>query len=143
MKRERPLGVGEFGFEAVKAFADGAVENIAADFDAQATEEVRRDFEFRGQVIAVFRLQVREKLLPGRVIQRRSALDDRVVLLNFKTDEALEFLENTQHIARLAFGDLAADRCDLRTVDPAIGKARLEKLLRELARIFVELHGDV
>ena len=127
------LGVKEFFFETVEALTDGAVDNVAADADAQTAEEFRRDLEFRGQILAIPGLEVGGELLGHVLVQFHGALDDGVVPGDLHAHEALEFLEDAQRIAGLGAGHFLGDGCDPLGVETTILEAGAEKLLRELA----------
>jgi hypothetical protein len=63
VKREKWLSAIEAVFETVKAIADAAIPDVAADLDAQAADQLGVDFEFCGDIRPILRAERFEQLV--------------------------------------------------------------------------------
>ena len=85
--------------EAVDATLDGTVVDVVADFDTKPTEELRVDFVFDGEFVAVVFGETCDDFLALAIVQHGGAFDNYRAAGLFKAREALERSEDGLEIA--------------------------------------------
>ena len=127
--------------EALEPIAHAAVPHIAPDADAHPAEQLRSDDKPRGKVAAVFPLQVLRELPGGIRRHLGRALDRRTPFFHLEAEQTFVGVEDPDVISRLLRDQSFDELVDSAAIKLPIGKAGAEKLPRNLAGLFVDLHA--
>ena len=128
-------------FQALEAALDGAVENIVADADSHAADEIGIDLVLNVEVGTVFAAELSQQLGTRGLVEFHRALNNNLAAFQFEAGQALKGCEYGMKIAGLVGGQALDDLAQTLLIQTTGDLTQAEESAGSGGGGFGDLHG--